>query len=391
MNVPSKKDKYYASANKQQTGKKNIWIVAVLYFLIGFEFIYMASPFAVYLYAVYGKGLDFLNESPILAWLSRAFLPHIVKETSSVFLNIDNIIGWILIVFGFAGFSVSAAHVYYYKFTRKKPVTGGIYRIIRHPQYASLIICGLGLLILWPRYIVLLSFLLMLFVYYFLAKIEEHECEEKFGETYLEYKRKTQMFIPIRIAKSKILFTLPPSGFCRYLTIITLYVITAICGIGLANILEKISLNNLFARFNKDAAYISVSKIEQAQLTQLIEIAHANPDVQKQLNSMHGKNDKFINYILHVVWYVPEIPMNKVHKDSDHYTPDNYDKNIYKIVFTRAIIRAGQEAEGKEILFNTVKRIPLIEVTVNLSNNTVTHIANPPLKFKYMNIPVPLY
>ena len=29
MNVPSKKDKYYASANKQQTGKKNIWIVAV--------------------------------------------------------------------------------------------------------------------------------------------------------------------------------------------------------------------------------------------------------------------------------------------------------------------------------------------------------------------------
>ncbi|OGV08910.1 MAG: hypothetical protein A2499_09550 [Stygiobacter sp. RIFOXYC12_FULL_38_8] len=391
MNVPSKKDKYYASANKQQTGKKNIWIVAVLYFLIGFEFIYMASPFAVYFYAAYGNGLDFLNESPILAWLCRTFLPHIVKETSSAFLNIYNIIGWNLTVFGFAGFSVSAAHVYYYKFTRKKPVIGGIYRIIRHPQYASLIICGLGLLILWPRYIVLLSFLLMLFVYYFLAKIEEHECEEKFGEAYLEYKRKTQMFIPMRMSAIKKIFTLPPSGFQRFLAFIALFSMVNVSSIELANILEEISLNSLFARFNKDAAYISVSKIEQAQLTRLIEIAHANPNVRKQLNSMHGKNDKFINYILPVGWYVPEIPMNKVHKDSDHYTPDNYDKNIYKIVFTRAIIRAGQEAEGKEILFNTVKRIPLIEVTVNLSNNTVMHIVNPPSKFKYMNIPVPLY
>ncbi|MCX6152275.1 MAG: isoprenylcysteine carboxylmethyltransferase family protein [Ignavibacteriales bacterium] len=386
-----KKENSYILDNKQPIGKKTFWIASLFYILIAFEFMFMASPFAIYFYAVYGKGLGFLNDSPILAWLCRAFLPHIVKETYNGLLDIHNIIGWILIIFGFTGFCFGAAQVYYYKLTRKKEVIGGIYRIIRHPQYASLIICGLGLLILWPRYIALLSYLFMLFVYYFLAKMEERECEEKFGETYIEYKRKTQMFFPIRIAEFNNYYKLPSSGFIRYLTIVTLYIITAVCAIGLANLLEEISINSLYAKFNKDAAYISISKMEQAKLTKLVKIANANPEVQKHLMSSQGKNNKFINYILPVNWYVQEIPMNKVYEDTDHYLPDNYDKNIYKIVFTKAILRNGQEAEGKEILFSAAKRIPVIEVIVNLSKNSVTRIANPPVNFKYMNIPVPLY
>jgi protein-S-isoprenylcysteine O-methyltransferase Ste14 len=100
--------------------KRTFWAVAILYVLIAFEFFYMASPFAIYFYSVYGPGLSFINNTPALAWLSSVFLPHIVVETSSVLLN--------------------------YKLARKGAVTGGIYNFIRHPQYVSLAICSFGLL-----------------------------------------------------------------------------------------------------------------------------------------------------------------------------------------------------------------------------------------------------
>jgi methanethiol S-methyltransferase len=42
-------------------------------------------------------------------------------------------------------------------------------------------------LIMWPALIV---------IYYRLARTEEKEVEEKFGEEYSQYKRKTPMFLP---------------------------------------------------------------------------------------------------------------------------------------------------------------------------------------------------
>jgi hypothetical protein len=44
--------------------KKYFWIGSAFYLLIGFEFFYMVSPFAVYFYSVYGPGLTFIN-SPL--------------------------------------------------------------------------------------------------------------------------------------------------------------------------------------------------------------------------------------------------------------------------------------------------------------------------------------
>lgn len=61
--------------------------------------------------------------------------------------------GFILALGGLVIFCIGASQVYYYKLTRKKVVTYGIYNLIRHPQYAALAISGFGLLILWPRYI----------------------------------------------------------------------------------------------------------------------------------------------------------------------------------------------------------------------------------------------
>ncbi len=75
-------------------------------------------------------------------------------------------------------------------------VTGGIYRYIRHPQYLGLIILTVGLLIQWPTIITLAMWPVLILMYYRLAKREEGEALEAFGDRYEEYKRKTPMFFP---------------------------------------------------------------------------------------------------------------------------------------------------------------------------------------------------
>jgi len=379
-------------ARKDSTTRRTFWAVAAFYVLVGFEFLYMASPFAIYFYSVYGPGLNFANNTPVLAWLSSAFLPHIVPETSSALLNLHNLVGGLLAFVGFVSFCIGAGQVYYHKLARKGAVTGGIYNLVRHPQYASLALCSFGLLILWPRYVVLLSFIAMVFAYYFLAKAEERECEKKFGQAYVEYKDKTNMFLPFRVPLVDTLPGLPKSGLKRYLAILTLYVLVSTVAIGVASGLKSWSLNSLYAQYSPDAAYISIGRIEEDTLQQIVEIALADSTVRARLESgQDGGSGKFINYVLPSEWYVAEIPMNPVEGvGGGHHYPTDYDKNLYKIVFTRAELRRGQDAEGKEILVNTRAREPVVEVWVDLLKNQVTEVRDIS-GVKYENVPVPLF
>jgi protein-S-isoprenylcysteine O-methyltransferase Ste14 len=75
-------------------------------------------------------------------------------------------------------------------------VEDGIYRYIRHPLYLSLLLLGWGIFfkqLSWP------GFLLGMGASFFLwltALVEEKENIRYFGEAYLEYMKKTRMFIP---------------------------------------------------------------------------------------------------------------------------------------------------------------------------------------------------
>ena len=68
-----------------------------------------------------------------------------------------------------------------------------------------------------------------------------------------------------------------------------------------------------------------------------------------------------------------------------------HNENLYKIIFTRAELRTYQEPETREIILKTVSRVPVIEISIDMSQKKVVDIKNPPAKIKYENIPVPLY
>jgi protein-S-isoprenylcysteine O-methyltransferase Ste14 len=169
--------------------------VAIFYSLIGLEIIIMISPFAAYFYGVYGPLLNFLYEYKITAWLAGFFLPHAVISRSTL-LNFLNGFGRTLFSLGLILFLIGALQIYTAKLRRKRMVTSVLYRWIRHPQYLFLAIAGLGLLLFWPRFIILVLYVSMLFVYYLLARYEEQRMLAEHGDSYRDYMQRTVMFLP---------------------------------------------------------------------------------------------------------------------------------------------------------------------------------------------------
>jgi protein-S-isoprenylcysteine O-methyltransferase Ste14 len=168
---------------------------AAFYIVLVLEFLFMISPLALHFYVGYGPVLRWLHASPATSWLTGFFLPHF-SQTTSAFLNALKPIGFLLALGGLFGFLAGAIHLYASKLFRRGAVTGGLYRIIRHPQYVALAVLGLGTVLIWPRFLVLASFVVMLVLYDLLARWEEARCLEKFGGSYAEYLSRTGRFLP---------------------------------------------------------------------------------------------------------------------------------------------------------------------------------------------------
>jgi len=170
----------------------------VLYFMIAFEVLIMISPFAGFFYSVFNPVLLKLAAHPSTRWLSAFYLPHMILPQDWL-LQFIRVMGSVLFVAGVVVFLVCAIQIYTAKFAKKGAVLGGLYAYIRHPQYLALGIAGLGLSILWPRFLTIVLWLIMTIVYYFLAKDEERRMLNSYEETYRAYMNKTGMFLPRNI------------------------------------------------------------------------------------------------------------------------------------------------------------------------------------------------
>ncbi len=178
-----------------RTKKTLLGSALVLYFVIAFEVLIMISPFAGLFYSVFNPVLVNLAAHPSTRWLSAFYLPHLVLPGDPL-LQFVRVMGSVLFVAGMAVFLVCAGQIYMAKFRKKGAVLGGLYSRIRHPQYLALAIAGLGLSILWPRFLTIVLWLVMTAVYYFLAKDEERRMLNAHEQTYLPYLKKTGMFLP---------------------------------------------------------------------------------------------------------------------------------------------------------------------------------------------------
>ncbi len=201
----------------------------ILYFIIALEVLIMISPFAAFFYAAFNPVLLFLAQWPATRWLAAFFLPHMVLPPG-LFLKTVRVAGSVLFVGGTVIFLACAGQVYFHKFFQRGPALGGIYRWIRHPQYLALGGTGLGLAILWPRFLTIVLWVVMVGLYYLLARDEERRMVNEFGDRYREYMTRTGMFLPRGLERAADRLPWPRSPVLRSLFGFVLLVIVAVGG-----------------------------------------------------------------------------------------------------------------------------------------------------------------
>ncbi len=365
---------------------KSFVVAWTFYLLIVFEIIYMISPFGIYYYSIYGPGLNLFHKNGSVAWLSSFFLPHLV-ETSSFFLNCLKDVGWLMIAAGLSCFCICAVHIYFNQFTKRGAVTKGIYRIMRHPQYAALMVAGFGMLLVWPRFLVLLMYITMLFVYYFLARQEERICAEKYGVAYLAYQRTTSMFAPLKIPAAFKILLPPKSGWKRGASILGLYTAVMAIAIMTAFQVRNYALTTISAAYFNRSAVISISRMAPETIEKIWRIALKRPEV----NMVIHQDVNYLNYVLPAEWYLSDLPMSIPDGVHGHHRPDAFSADRFKLIITRAHDADNKPMIKEDIIKRTCSRSALLEVYIDTAKGKVVDIRRPPGNVRWGNIPTPLF
>jgi len=250
------------------------------YFLITLEMVFMVTPFALYYYSAYAPFLSATSSISALAWLPAFFLPHFS-------IDIVASIGGLILLVGVAGFLVGASQIYYAKFRKRWVVNSGFYKRVRHPQYLFLAVAGLGLLIVWPRFILLIIYVNMLWFYYILARSEERRIEARYGEVYREQMQRTSMFLPGEPGGhlTRLFFDWIRGHRARLLV---LYCLSLAGAISAAFVLRALtfSLTTHLSLSEQRIAAVSFLSINERELRQLVESAQTAEEIQRQIKQL---------------------------------------------------------------------------------------------------------
>lgn len=149
------------------------------------------AAFVVSLFAeMFGFPLTayFLSSALGLTVFERQFMSYMYGIGMPVG-SLITFIGILLIIFGWR-------EVYR---ARGQLATGGIYRLIRHPQYLGILLVTGGWLVHWPTIPGLLMWPVLMLLYYRLARREDEYLVEAFGEKYRAYASITAAFVPFRL------------------------------------------------------------------------------------------------------------------------------------------------------------------------------------------------
>lgn len=367
--------------------RRSLYASMAFYVLIAFEFFYMASPFAAYFYAVYGPGLDWLQGFGPANWTIRFFLPHAIEATSSPFVAILEPLGIVMFLGGLVAFAIGAFQIYRAKLLRKEAVVSGLYKHIRHPQYLALIVSSIGMALVWPRFLVLIGTVTVIFVYIALAKTEERICLDRY-EGYDDYMKQTGMFLPRRFSPG-IGAPLGEARWARIVTWLLVYAVTLVGALSIAALLRIHSTASLIRWDAPEGVYISAAPIAESDLGRIADIVRSTPEVQ---NEIARSEAPLIVYVLPQNMYVAEMAMHLPEGETfGHSVPRDLDGTSYKAIVTRAILGEGVSAQGVGIIRRAFNKTPLVEVSLDLNTATVKQVLPAPQAPLYGEHQVPLF
>ncbi len=162
------------------------FIVALFVEMYGFPLtIYLLSGWLVQKY----PGVDFFSHDAGHLWNT------LVGWKINAHFDPLHILSNILILCGFILLSAAWKVLYEAQRTGTLAVSGP-YAYVRHPQYSGFILIMFGFLLQWPTLVTLIMFPILVTMYVRLARREEQEVAEEFGDQYRRYAARTPAFLP---------------------------------------------------------------------------------------------------------------------------------------------------------------------------------------------------
>ncbi len=406
-----------AAAPESNTSRQSLrrWLsraIALVYGLVMFEVVIMVSPFAFYFYAAYGPTLKWLNHSTVTAWLTGFLLPHAVFTTSPFLEFVRWDLGRYAFGLGLLAFLVLAAQIYGSKLLGRKMVNFGVYRHIRHPQYLSLGISAFGLFTAWPRMIIFLLLVGMLFAYYFLARAEERRMLA-YDPSYGDYMPRTGMFLPGNPGGGfyRLVFgNLRDQEFARWLALTILLALVLLLGFGLrAYTVRHIARTAV----SPDMEVVSAYPMTSAAMQQLAALALSDPSVQQAL-----RREGQAMFVAHILPH--DYGMIGMFADigTHHMAPGNVrlsrfkylcgwllpfldsrirtdlmgsDGQEYRVVFSRVDGPEGRPVSPGQLFDLRAKMTPVYVADVNAASRQVGRTIDPPRRSFWGDVKMPIF
>ncbi len=389
------------------------WAAFVFYLAIALEVVVMVTPFTVYFYSIYAPVLNWLESNPLTAWLTAFFLPHI-SYTGDPILTALAYLGPILFALGLIIFFVCAYQVYSAKLLRRGVVSGGLYAWIRHPQYLGLGIAGLGLLLYWPRFIILVLYLSMLVVYYLLARNEEWRMERKFGDAYRNYKSQISMFLPGEPG-GKIFAWLTGGSKRKGWALATVYLLVLATGVGLAFGLRSYSKARVPTITENGIVAVSLSGLPKGGVQDALRASLESAEVKELAGKYHNRPDHaLVAYLVPQEYMMAHLIADLGEHEAHHgraeeqgalavmkhlgemyglkplrQLRDGRTSRERRIIFTEALASDGKSVPPRRALDVDVLRYPLF--IAELNGTEVAQTMEVPRRHAWGNIPVPAF
>ncbi|NOQ45398.1 MAG: hypothetical protein GQ559_01785 [Desulfobulbaceae bacterium] len=388
------------------------------YCLIGVEIIIMISPFAVYFYSVYGPVLQFFASSSYLSWTTEFFLPHMVFTHDPVIVGISYL--QVLLIIGLLLFFFAAIPLYYGRFTNKGVVQFSFYAKIRHPQYLFLAISGFGLLLYWPRFIILIMYVTMLFVYYLLARNEEWRMKQEVPGVYENYIKNTSMFLPgepVGKVYNLLFGWMRPAWFGLFVA----YCLTLLLSVSLAMGIRVYTVGKLQTMPAGAITFLSVFPRPADEVRELYQTVISSEEFQKAVAEGEQANlayifpgdffltalvtDKARRFSDDIIERFPEVLEWHKHKFSGGLgkffriyhnfltKPGNMETNydVERFVFVRVENSQGELFSTDELFVIGAKRRPVLIMDVDAFDHEILSVISASGEHKWGTMPMPSF
>jgi protein-S-isoprenylcysteine O-methyltransferase Ste14 len=425
MNPKSHWEQVYQTKSPSKSSKRLAANSVVgLSFIVALEFVIMISPFAVYFYTAFNPLLLALDKSWMTRWLTAFFLPHMVIPPNGA-LKVVRILGSWFFIGGMAVFLVCALQVYVGKLLKTGVAARGLYALIRHPQYVGLAVAALGLAIMWPRFLTLTLFAVMLFLYYLLAKDEERRMLDRFGNHYIPYRERTGMFLP-RFVERLLTENKKSEEYPRFGKAIVMLAMLLVVCVGSGFLLRAYTVHHLPLERASNVDVITITKDDLTAAQRLLPSVVEDFAVARKLQSVQSRsNHRLLAYFIPVDYMMQgmiadtgeEWKLFEHHKTigmiteyilhpfthltgghAHHMASQHHDASMHNSpAMKRRIIFLDVSADHRELSsplddFDiNIRRVPLFFVDVHLHTGEILQVRDTPTGSGWGTVPTPMF